>query len=145
MNKEISKAIRKRTELRKKFFTHSDIRQVFVEQRIYFVSLLRKSRRNYHINLNVKDITDNKKFWKTMKSLLPDTTKSAVSITLKDNNKIDESQNEVANIFRDYFSQIVSSLEIPESNNIDPQSEGMSCAILKSITKYRKHPSITAI
>ena len=145
MNKEISKAIRKRTELRKKIFTHSDIRQVFVEQRIYFVSLLRKSRRNYHINLNVKDITDNKKFWKTMKSLLPDITKSAVSITLKDNNKIDESQNEVANIFRDYFSQIVSSLEIPESNNIDPQSERMSCAILKSITKYRKHPSITAI
>ena len=93
----------------------------------------------------MKDITDNKEFWKTIKPLLSNKTKSAVFITLKDNNKIVESQNEVANIFNYYFSKIVFSLEIPESNNIDPQSERMSCPILKSMTKYRKHSSITAI
>ena len=145
INWEISKAIRKRTELRNKFFRHCDSRQAFVEQPNYFDSLLRKSKRNYHSNVNVKGIAVSKKFWKTLKPLLSDKTKSTVFITLKDNNKIVESQNEVANIFNDYFSKIVSSLEIPESNNINPQSERMSCAILKSITKYRKHPSITAI
>ena len=36
-------------------------------------------------------------------------------------------------------------LRIPESNNIDPQSERMPCPTLKSIMKYRRHPSITAI
>ena len=41
--------------------------------------------------------------------------------------------------------QKVSSLQIPESKNINPQSEGMSCPTLKSIMKYRRHPSITAI
>ena len=90
-------------------------------------------------------MTDNKKFWKIIKPLFSNKTKSAVSITLKDNNKIVESQNEVANIFKDYFSNTVSSFQIPEPNNIDPQSERMSCPALKSIMKYRRRPSITAI
>ena len=70
-NKEISKAIMKRTELRNKFLKHKtdESRQAFVKQRNYCVSLLRKSKRNYYSNLNVKDITDNKKFWKTIKPL----------------------------------------------------------------------------
>ena len=129
INKEISKAIMKRTEPRNKFLKHKtdESRQAFAKQRNYCVSLLRKSKRNYYSNLNVKDITDNKKFWKTIKPLFSDKTKSAVSITLKDsNNKIVDSQDEVANIFNDYFSKIVSSLQIPGSNNIDPQSERIS-------------------
>ena len=39
----------------------------------------------------------------------------------------------------------ISSLQIPESNSIDPESERMSCPTLKSIMKYRRHPSITVI
>ena len=120
----------KRTNFCNKFLNHKtdESRQAFVKQRDYCVSLLRKSKRNYYSNLNVKDITDNKKFWKTIKPLFSDKTKSAVSITLKDsNNKIVDSQDEVANIFNDYFSKIVSSLQIPESNNIDPQFERISC------------------
>ena len=93
----------------------------------------------------MKDIAVNKKFWKTIKPLFSDKTKPAVSITLKDNNKVVDSQNEVANFFNDYLSKIVFSLQIPESNNIGPQSERMSCPTLKSVMKYRRHPSITAI
>ena len=71
INKQISKALMKRTELCNKFFKHKtdESRQAFVKQRNYCVSLLRKSKRNYYSNLNVKDITDNKKFWKTIKPL----------------------------------------------------------------------------
>ena len=105
----------------------------------------KESKRNYCSNLNVKDITDNKKFWKVIKAFSSNKTKCAVSITLKDNNKIVESQNEVGNVFNHYFSKIISSLQIPESNNIDPQFEMMSCPTLKSIVKYRRQPSITAI
>ena len=67
-------------------------------------------------NVIIVILTDNKKFWKIIKQLFSDKTKSAVAITLKDNNKIVESQNEVGNIFNDshYFSKIVSSLQIPE-------------------------------
>ena len=112
---------------------------------VIIVSLLRKSKRNYDSNLHVKNISDYKKFWKTTKPLFSDKTKSTAFITLKDSNKIIESQNEVVNIFNDYFSKIVSALQIPESNNIDLQSERMSCPTLKSVIKYRRHPSLAAI
>ena len=117
----------------------TELRQAFVKQCNYCVSLIKKSKRNYYSNLNVKDIADGRKFWKTIKPLFFDKTKSDVSITVKDNNKIVECQNEVANIFNDYISKNLSLLQIPESNNIDQQSERMSCST--SIMKYRRHPS----
>ena len=147
ISKEISKAIMKRTDVRNKFLIDKadEISQAFVKQHNYCVFLLRKSKRNYYSNLDAKDITDIKKFWKTVKPRFFDKKKSAVSITLKGNNKIVERQNEVANNLIDYFSKIVSALQIPELNNIDPQSERKSCHTLKSVIKYRRHPSITAI
>ena len=45
-------------------------RQTFVKQHNYCVSLLTKSKRNYYSNLNLRDFTDNKKFWKTIKQNL---------------------------------------------------------------------------
>ena len=65
---------------------------------------------------------------------------SFVSITLKENKKIVENQNEVANILNCQHLP-PSSLQLLESNNIDPQSEKMSCPTLKSI----RHPSITSV
>ena len=46
-----------------------------------------------------------------------DKTKSAISLTLKENKKVIENQNEVGNILNEYFFSFVSSLQIPESNN----------------------------
>ena len=62
----------KRTELRNKFLKHEadESMQAFVRQR-NCISLLRKSKRSYCSNLNVKDITYNNKFWKTIKPLFP--------------------------------------------------------------------------
>ena len=135
----------KRTELRNKILKHkTDESSKYLLSNVIIVSLLRKSKRNYDSNLNVEN-SDYKKFWKTIIPLFSDKTKSTALITLKDSSKIIESQNEVVNIFNDYFSKIVSALQIPESNNKDPQSERMFCPALKSIMKYRRHPSIAAI
>ena len=40
------------------------------KQRSYCISLLRKTKTNYYANLNEKDFTDNKQFWRTVKPLL---------------------------------------------------------------------------
>lgn len=97
----------KRTELRNKFLRHKtvDSRQAIVKQRNYCVSLLRTLKRNYYRNLNVKDTTDNMRFWKTIKSIFSDKAKSAVSNILKDNKKIVKNQNKVANIFTITFQK----------------------------------------
>ena len=42
----------------------------YTKQQNYCVSQLRKSNREYYISLDVKNITDNKTFWKTVKPFL---------------------------------------------------------------------------
>ena len=135
----------KRTELRNKFLKYKTVESRQVYQCNFCVSLLRKSKRNCYSNLNMKGITGNKNYWKTIKPLFFDKTESAGSITLKENKKITENQNEVANIFNNYFSKVASPLQVPESSNINPKSERVPCPTLKLIMKYRRYPSITAI
>ena len=44
--------------------------KLFCKQRNKCVSLLPKSKKDYFENLNEKNITDNKRFWKTVKPFL---------------------------------------------------------------------------
>ena len=69
MNKTISREIMKRKRLRNKFLrkrTEAN-RRAYNIQRNYCVSLRRKIKRDYYSNLNHKQFTDNKNFWKTAK------------------------------------------------------------------------------
>ena len=66
---EISKAIMTRSRLRNRFLQNrsEENRKLFKKQRHKCVSFLRKSKKYYFANLNEKNITDNKRFWKTVK------------------------------------------------------------------------------
>ena len=48
----------------------------------YCVSLLRKTKTKYYVNLNLKHLTNNKQIWQTVKPLLSDKIKSSEKITL---------------------------------------------------------------
>ena len=61
----------------------------YTKQRNYFVTLIRKGKKEYYGSLGVKDITDNKEFWKTVKPLFSDKSKSRRTITLVENVKIE--------------------------------------------------------
>ena len=50
--------------------------------RKYCVSLLRKTKTNCYANLNEKDLTNNKQFWRSVKPLLLSKIKSSEKITL---------------------------------------------------------------
>ena len=47
---------------------------------IFFLSLLRKEKRDYFENLDTKNISDNKTFWKTIKPLLFDKSRLTVNV-----------------------------------------------------------------
>ena len=66
MNKTLSKEIMKRTKLRNKFLKErtDESKKRYTLQRNYCVSLLKKAKKNYYDNLNEKDVSDNKTFWK---------------------------------------------------------------------------------
>ena len=69
INKEISKAIMKRTQLQNIYLKLRAMQSklAYTKQRNYCVTLIRKGKKEYYGNLDVKDITDNKKFWKNIK------------------------------------------------------------------------------
>ena len=71
LDKLLSRAHMKRTRLKNCYLKKrsEQNRLSYVKQRNYCVSLLRKTRKYYYSNLNVKDIVNNKQFWRTVKNL----------------------------------------------------------------------------
>ena len=53
--------------------------------------------------------------------------------------------SDTTRILNTFFSNIVFNLKIPEYTKCDPLSEFFSDSVLKSIVKYRDHPSILKI
>ena len=84
------KAIMHRARFRNKYLRNKtdENKRNYTKQRNYCVSLVRKSEREYYSNLDVKNITDNKTFWKTVKPFLSRKVTSTKKITLIDNDKI---------------------------------------------------------
>ena len=76
MNKELSKAVMKRTRLTNVYLRKrsDENRKKYSKQRNYCVSLLRRTKRKHYCSIDEKSITDNKKFWKTVKPFLSDKT-----------------------------------------------------------------------
>ena len=146
-NRELSKEVMKRTRLRNKFLKYKTIeyQEEYNKQRNYCVSLLRKTKRSYYENLNERNVTDTKNFWKTVKPYLSNKNISNSKITLVGNDTILTEDKKVANELNDFFSTIVMNLGISRPNDFDPLSENIRDKTIQAIVKYRDHPSIVAI
>ena len=141
-----------RTRLRNGFLRNrsDENKRKYSKQRNYCVSLLRKTKKNYCSNVNEKNVNekkiiDNKTFWKTVKPFLSDKTPSEEKITLIENDKIIKTDTKTANVLSTFFSTIISNLNIPEYPVPDPIFSDINDPVLKSILKYKDHPSIKAI
>ena len=146
MTKALRKAIMLRTQLRNKYNkerTQSNL-NTFRKQRNKCVKLLRKAKFEYYKNLNLKDISDNRKFWKTVKPLFSDKVQTNSSITLNENGKILTNELEIAEVFNNFFINITDSLGIlREENSRSPVRTEDPIDI--ATKKFVSHPSIIAI
>ena len=108
MTKALSKAIMQRAKLRNKFLKDPSAANKFSynKTRNWCISLLRKEKKKYFANLNEKDITDNKKFWQTIKPFLSEKTKLGEKNTLIENENLASDDAEVANCLDNLFSNI---------------------------------------
>ena len=95
----------------------------YLKQQNYCVSLSRRIKKNYYSNLNEKNITGDKKFWKTITPFLLDKFLSTERIDLTEIDKI-------------------INFNVPEHHDCEGLSGNNSDPILKVIAKYRNHPSI---
>ena len=147
MNKSLSRAHMKRTRLSncylKKRFEQN--RLSYVKQRNYCVSVLRKTKKDHYANFNVKDIVDNKQFWRTSKPLFSDKTISNEKITLVEDETVTTQDEQNAELLNLFFSSAVKNLKISEFSDTNPIAERLSDPTLKAILKYENHLSIVAI
>ena len=93
----------------------------------------------------MKDFVDNKQFWRTVKPLFSNKTKSNEKITLVEDETVttqDEKNEELLNLF---FSSAAKNLKISEFSDTNPLAERLSDPVLKAILKYNNHLSIAAI
>ena len=116
MTKALPRSIMERTRLRNNFLKNPLVanKLPYTKQRNFCVSLLRKVKREYFANLNEKNITDNKKFWQTVKPFISEKNKPKEKSTLVKNEEIISDGVEVANPLNNYFSNVVKNLKIPE-------------------------------
>ena len=85
--KSLRKAIMRRSELESK---HLKIRAIknkakYKKQKNFCSNFYKKERKKFYSNLELYQITDNKRFWKTIKPLLSDKCIQSSAITLINN------------------------------------------------------------
>ena len=147
MTKDLHKAIMKRSRLRNKFLRdRTDIsREEYKKQRNLCVSLLKKAKKDHFANLDIKPVTDNKKFWQTVKPLFSNKVKAKTVIKLVENDAMIDDESEIAKNFNEYFVNIVKKLGILTEQQTMYSAANQLSEVEMAITKYKNHPSIKAI
>ena len=147
INKQLRKAIMKRSALENKYYKSKNLqdKQAYKKQRNFCNRLYKRERRKYLNNLNLRDITDNKKFGKTVNPFLSNKGNSHKQITLIEANKIISEDKMVAEKLNNYFENAAKTLEIIENRDILTPITGIYDPIDIAIKKYENHPSILVI
>ena len=76
-----------------------------IQNKNFYVPLLRKTKKRYYENLNEKFVADNKLFWKTVKPLLSDNVAGKGEIHLIENNELVKTDLETAEVLNNFFFQ----------------------------------------
>ena len=107
MTKTLRKAIMKRSKLRNKFNKERNIENwsEYKRQRNLCSNLLKESKKRHFNNLNVKDVTENKQFWRTVKPSCTEKSKTANNIILTENNPTVREDRKIYQIFNTYFTK----------------------------------------
>ena len=133
--------------VKKKYYKSKSLedKQVFKKQRNYCNRLYKRGKRNYFNNLNLKEITDNKKFWKFVKLFLTNKGDFHMQITLIEGGQIISKDIEVPEKLSKYFQNAVKSLDILECRDTLTPINGLEDPIEIAIKKYENHPRILDI
>ena len=119
-------------------------KSAYKRQRNYCTSLLRKNKIDYFKHLEPSSITDNKKFWRTVKPAFTDKVCSNESITLIDGDIISD-DIQVANVFNNFFISAVKELNTNYDQSFLNNAENIDDVITKACVKYSNHPSVLKI
>ena len=103
--------------------------KAYKQQRNRCVKLLRNAKNSYFRDIDLNTLTDNSKFWKTIKPVFAEKIQTAPSITLQENEELINDDRKFAELFNNYFLNVTQDLGIQEdfahisiTNGINDQS-----------------------
>ena len=142
--KRLGKAIMYRSYLENKYYKYrTPVHwQAYKKQKNYCNRLYKRERKRYYSNLNLSNITDNKKFWNTVKPLFSEKGRGKENIVLVNGNKIISDDLEVAQTFNDFFKHSVNALNIQENQLLLTQTNRKLNSVKGAIDKFQNHPSV---
>ena len=147
MTRELRKEMMHRTRLFNKYNKEktNENFEAYKRQRNKCVKILRKAKFNYFKKLDLKNLTDNRKFWKTVKPVFTGKVQVSQHITLIENGEMVTDDLKIAEIFNDYFANITQDLEITDTGAHLSPTIDIEDPIDKAVEKYKNHPSIKKI
>jgi len=149
MSKQLRKMIMNRSRCKNNFFKNKTAEnwEKYTRLRNKCVKLTKRVKKEYFENLDINFVSDNKKFWKAIKPHLSNKGITSNKIILVENEEIIRNDKNTAEIFNDYFINVLQDLNIPEisENEISDNSTGTPSAIDEIIYTYRNHPSVLKI
>ena len=110
-----------------------DNKIVFLKQGNYYVSFLRKTKRDYHGNLNKSEI---------LRELLSLFFTYVCQVILVEGNTVFTQNAKNSEIINTFLSNVEKNLNITDSEEVKLSAGTKSNPILKAIFKYSKNPSI---
>ena len=149
MTKQLRKMIMNRSRCKNGYLKNKTVEnwEKYRKLRNECVKLTNKVKKEYYHNINIKSINDNKKFWKTIKPNFANKNKTQKIILVEDGIIVSEN-NKTAEIFNNYFINIVKDLNIPDINSVKIPENVSSLnmdRIDKIIEHYNQHPSVVQI
>ena len=118
VTKALRKAIMLRSRLRNIFLKEKSLesKKAYNKQRNICVKMVKKAKKEHYQNISLSEITDNKKFWKTISPLFGNKVKTNQKINLIEKNVLVTSDEEIAKTFKEYFDKIVPKLNIIQND-----------------------------
>ena len=144
MNRTLCKAFMLRTRLKNRCNKKrtADNWDAFRRQHNFCVKLSLKVKRDFYNQLDISEVTDNKRLWKTVKPFISDKSSSKSRITLIEEGKIMSNESGVAETFNNFFVTITDSLGIVKNGDIVLLSEEISGPIDQILFRFLSHPNI---
>ena len=120
------------------------LHKVLTENNATYLKPFCKNPNKCFSNLEPKLITDNKKFWKSVKPLFSDKITVKEIINLTENGEILTSDTDIADTFNDYFSSVAQNLNIQRENSMLNTDLCLNLG-LEVVEKYKHHQNILSI
>ena len=114
MTKKLRKEIMKRSKLKDNFKKNRNHENwcKYKTQRNYCMNLLRKSKNQYFSNISVRDVSDNKRSWKSVKPYFSNKGSNSNKITLAENDAIITNGRVISETMNKFFINTAKKLNL---------------------------------